>query len=185
MQSYLDIVDNESSIEELITTKYPDDYFHEYFSLSINIDAVNKNTKIECLRKVNNSYYYSIHITESNVYFIFFYKNIDGILMLEYALKYSTYVDSDMLNIEENNTTLDQLRDRYPILKIFYPSHTESKNFGRIYYSDGSVYLIYVDYIGDEVYVTDYILCFSSLSNIYYNMLFDFDKDVIFDYDDI
>jgi hypothetical protein len=184
MQEYIDIVDNTSLIDDLVTTKVKDNHFYDYFGNKYFIDDVNSEASIECLRKFNNSYFYSIHVTESNAYYIHFFKNVDGVLKCEFIHKYSTYINSENINIIKNETTIDELREMYPLLQTRSFSNPELQDFAYIYYSDGSVYIVEYDWIDNNNYITDYQLYLSPMSNIYYNMLLDIDKNVIFDYDE-
>jgi hypothetical protein len=89
-----------------------------------------------------------------------------------------------MLNIIKNETTFYQLNEKYPIFQYMSFSSHSALDFGYIYYSDGSVYVVYLDMVADVYSVVDYKLYISPMSNIYYNMLLDIDKNVIFDYDE-
>lgn len=111
-KEYLEIVNNETNSEELITTIYEiNDYYEDVYMSGYSIDEVNKKYKIECLRQVNNVYYAIIKSLTGGKLFVFFDKRRDN----EYRVYTSWYTEKkitleDFNSLELGVSSLDDVR---------------------------------------------------------------------------
>ncbi|MCF7924804.1 MAG: hypothetical protein K9L64_06860 [Candidatus Izimaplasma sp.] len=147
---YQDIpINNEDDADELITDLVSDDVF-AHISASDTIDDVNALANIECLRKVDNTYYYSIHKTESSVYVYFLYEVIDNVWRVDFVCRYSEDMSFDDFRLLlESGATINDTKEVYPDL-ITYMSSSQGYIYASVYLFNGDIYILRY-YWDDEI----------------------------------
>lgn len=98
-KKYLEIVNNETNSEELITSIYEiNDYYEDVYMSGYSIDEVNEKYKIECFRQVNSIFYALIKSSTGGKLFVFFDKRRDN----EYRVYTSWYTEKE-ITLEDFN----------------------------------------------------------------------------------
>ena len=135
-------INNEDDCDDLITNLVANNIFESNNEFEHTIDEINALANIECLRKIDDNFYYSIHKTVDNVYVYYLYEAIDDVLDVKYRCRYSRDVSFyDLKSLLEERATIDSTRDFYPDL-ITNMSSSQGTISGQIYLFNGDVYLL-------------------------------------------
>lgn len=169
-------INNEASCDELITNLIEDDIFYPNDTMEYTLDDINALATIECLRKVNENHYYSIHKSVTGVYIYYFYEFNDSLWEIMYGCRFSqdvSYDDLEALLLEE--ATIEEVRNYYSDL-ITYDFNYDGSVTSIICLFTGDVYRLNfgIKYI-EDLFLREVNLFKSSDENIYFDMLFDKD----------
>jgi len=164
-------INNEDNCNDLITTLIEDDVFSDSAIGIPTLEDINEVSEIECLRKVDDINYYSIHRTTSNIYVFHFFELVNEDMLLRNIERYSqdiSYSDLEILLL--NESTIEEVKVFYNDL-ITYDFDSMTYVSGYISLFSGDVYQLDFSFKDGQSFLINVELHWASEENIYFSML--------------
>ncbi|XMB71688.1 hypothetical protein RJI07_06140 [Mycoplasmatota bacterium WC30] len=170
-------INNEDNCNDLITILIEDDLFSDTFRATPTptLEEINEVSEIEFLRKVNDTNYYSIHRTISNIYVFHFFELDDEVMLLQGIERYSQDISfSDLEILLLNQATIEEVKVVFNDL-ITYDFDVMPYITWWIPLFSGDVYQLDFSLKDGHTFLKNVELYWTSEDNIYFNMLLEKD----------
>lgn len=119
-KSILSRINNTDNADSLIKTSYPENSLLKYCEKFMSILDIDMECKIECIRKIGDDQYYTLHRSDNGgILYLLFARNDKGILQVNdntsYIMQSQWYVSkeiciSDFERLDINSSTVDDVK---------------------------------------------------------------------------